>query len=119
MANAAIVIGTYRRAYSGLSVTERESLMNAPVAPSNIGALTMEQLEAITDWTRLNKAALERGLIAARRLAPPATAPGAAPGTPLGPKEIRVRDKKTGRTGRYTTYPGEALPPGLEEILPQ
>jgi len=117
MADAAIVIGSYRRAYSGLAVTAPESLMSAPVVPQDAGAMTMAQLKAIVSWTRENRKAMDEVLIEAGRRpgAPAPQMPQAGPG-PMT-RRVRVRSKTDAkREGWVTLSSGELLPPGVEEI---
>jgi len=106
-ANATDLISAYRAVRSGLVVTNPEALRSAPLVPDDPGALTQEQLKALTGWAERNRSEIARALESAGRTTGPAPLPPA--GAPTGGGRIPV----IGPNGETGTVPaGTQLPAG-------
>lgn len=85
MARASRLISAFRRVESGLQVTNSEALRTMPSIPDDPGAVTLEQVEELTNWAKSNREEIDRALIGANRLPGPAPQAPAPRGTPDAP----------------------------------
>ena len=116
-ADAAHVIGPIRRALTGLAQTDPEARRMVGGLPNNPAALSKAQLQGAVTYLARRHAEIRRGLVeTGRRPGPTAPAPVAPTAPGAGTQTLRVRDRKTGRTGTLTLRPGETIPPTLEVI---